>query len=170
MNKKIILVAVLLLAIVVTFAACKDREDDYKVDHTVTLENGDVVDVYEDEEGEQFVTNVDGDKIPVTSDVDGFYDNVEDLITETTTKKSENKTEKDEKDSSTTTTTKKDESTSSADKEEPTSKVEDDTTSTTEKVEEKPTEEQSTESQSISIGNSGGSDSISWEDIKNPKP
>ncbi len=162
MNKKIILVAVLLLAIVVTFAACKDREDDYKVDHTVTLANGDVIDVYEDEDGENFVTNVDGDKIPVTTDVDGFYDNIEDLITETTTKKSENKNEKD---SSTTTTTKKDESTSSNEKEEPSSKV-DDTTSTTDKTEEKPTDEQTSAPSGVEIGNDGNKGgSIAWDDI-----
>lgn len=155
MNKKIIAVAVMLLAVVVVFAACK-KDDDYKVDYTVTLENGDVVDVYEDENGENFVTNVEGDKIPVTSDPDGFMDKIDDLITETTTKKSD-KNDKEDKSSTTTSTTapnKDDE------KDEPSSTEKDEPSSTQQP-------EESTSKQSgVEIGNDtnkGGS--IDWDDI-----
>ncbi len=162
MSKKIIAVAVMLLALVVVFTACK-KEPEYKVDHTVKLDNGDIVEVYEDEDGEQFVTNVDGDKIPVTSDPDGFMDKIEDLITETTTKKAD-KNDKEDKNSTTTTTAPnkdngKDEPSSDA-KDEPSSTEKDEPSST-----EKP--EESTSKQSgVEIGNDknqGGS--IDWDDI-----
>lgn len=112
----------MLLAIVVVFAACK-KDDDYKVDYTVTLNNGDTVEVYENEDGENFVTNVDGDEIPVTTDKDGYYDDIEVLITETTTKKSDKTTEADKNDEI---VIKPSES-----KTEPSSKNDDDSTSTT---------------------------------------
>lgn len=161
MNKKIIAVAIMLLAVVVVFAACK-KEPDYKVDYTVTLENGDVVDVYEDENGENFVTNVDGDKIPVTSDPDGFMDKIEDLITETTTKKSD-KNDKDKNSTTSTTAPNKDnekDEPSSTEKDEPSSTDKNESSST-----QKP--EESTSKQSgVEIGNDtnkGGS--IDWDDI-----
>ena len=123
----------------------------------------DIVEVYEDEDGENFVTNVDGDKIPVTSDPDGFYDSIADLITETTTKKSDN----NDKNSTTSTTApnkdnEKDEP-SSNDKEEPSSNDKEEPSSTNK-------EEPTSETTTVAIGNSGGGDSISWEDIVNPKP
>ena len=164
MNKKIIAVAMLLLAVVVVFAACK-KEPDYKVDHTVKLENGDVVEVYEDEDGENFVTNVEGDKIPVTTDKDGFMDRIEDLITETTTKKSD-KSDKEDKSSTTTSTTapnkdnEKDEPASN-EKDEPSSNEKDEPSSS-----EKNEEPSSSESSGVEIGsdtNKGGS--IDWDDI-----
>lgn len=174
MNKKIIAVAMLLLAVVVVFAACK-KDDDYKVDHTVTLENGDIVEIYEDEDGENFVTNLEGDKIPVTSDPDGFYDSIADLITETTTKKSD-KNDKDDKNSTTTSTTapNKDndkEEPSSNDKDEPsTNDKEEPSSNDKEEPSSTNKEEPTSETTTVAIGNSGGGDSISWEDIVNPKP
>lgn len=157
MNKKIIAIAIMLLAVVVVFAACK-KDDDYKVDHTVKLENGDIVEVYEDEDGEQFVTNVDGDKIPVTTDKDGFFDNIEDLITETTTKKSDKTTEADK---SSTTTTEKPADDKDEEKDKPSTSNKNDEPSSTEKKED-PTSATS----GIEIGddaNKGGS--IDWDDI-----
>lgn len=168
MNKKIIAVALVLLTFVVVFTACKS-EPDYKVDYTVTLENGDVVDVYEDENGENFVTNVEGDKIPLTSDENGFMDSIEDLITETTTKKSD-KNDKDKTSTTSTTAPNKDnekDEPSSTDKNEPSS-TDKNEPSSTEKDEptsaNKPTE--TTTKGSVEIGsdtNKGGS--IDWDDI-----
>ncbi len=81
MNKKIILMVALMLTLVVVFAACK--KDEYKEAGGTTV--GPELEASSDEYG-YFVTNVDGDRIPVTSDSDGFYDNLEDLITATTEK------------------------------------------------------------------------------------
>ncbi|MBR5202342.1 MAG: hypothetical protein IKW45_03670 [Clostridia bacterium] len=109
MSKKIIAVAILMLAIVVVFAACK--KDDYEVSYTIPGDNGDVIEVYKDENGNEFVTNANGDKIPVTTDKDGFYDDITALITETTTKANKDNTTtttKADKDNTTTSTTKAD--------------------------------------------------------------
>ena len=144
MSKKIIAASLLMLAIVVLFAACK--KDDYEVSFTVPMEDGEVITVYKDDEGNEFVTNVEGDKIPVTTDKDGFYDDITSLVTETTTKKQDNtttSTTKADKDNTTTSTTK-------ADK---------DNTTT------KPTE--TTTNKPISIeGATEKQDSISWQEIK----
>lgn len=122
MSKKIIAIVVLMLALVFVFAACKKEE--YKVSHTVPVENGEVIEVYEDEDGNEFVTNMDGDKIPVTTGADGSMDNVEDLVTETTTKKSGTTT-------TTTTTTTEPPTSDSGDSEKPTSTTTTTTTETT---------------------------------------
>ena len=106
MSKKIIVAALLLVAVAVVFSACK--KDDYEVSYTVPVEDGEAITVYKDNEGNEFVTNVDGDKIPVTTDKDGFYDDITSLVTETTTKKQDNTTTtttKQDKDNTTTTTT-----------------------------------------------------------------
>ena len=138
MSKKIIAVSLLMLAVVVLFAACK--KDDYEVSFTVPMDDGEVITVYKDEDGEEFVTNVDGDKIPVTTDKDGFYDDITSLVTQTTTT-----TTKADKDNSTTSTTK-------ADK--------DNTTTTTEP-------DETTTKKPITIDGTGGKqDSISWQEIK----
>lgn len=138
MSKKIIAVSLLMLAVIVLFAACK--KDDYEVSFTVPVEDGEVITVYKDEDGEEFVTNVDGDKIPVTTDKDGFYDDITSLVTQTTTT-----TTKADKDNSTTSTTK-------ADK--------DNTTTTTEP-------DETTTRKPITIDGTGGKqDSISWQEIK----
>ena len=150
MSKKIIAVSVLMLAIVVLFAACK--KDDYEVSFTVPMEDGEVITVYQDDEGNEFVTNVDGDKIPVTTDKDGFYDDITSLVTQTTTT-----TTKADKNNSTTSTTKadKDNTTTST-----TKPADDDTTTTTKKP-----VETTTKKITIDSG-SGKQDSISWQDIK----
>ena len=138
MSKKIIAVSVLMLAIVVLFAACK--KDDYEVSFTVPMEDGEVITVYQDDEGNEFVTNVDGDKIPVTTDKDGFYDDITSLVTQTTTT-----TTKADKNNTTTSTTKP---------------ADDDTTTTTKKP-----DETTTNKITIDSG-SGKQDSISWQEIK----
>ncbi|MBO5944716.1 MAG: hypothetical protein J6Q50_05425 [Clostridia bacterium] len=97
MSKKIIVAALLLMAVAVVFSACK--KDDYELSYTVPVEDGDVIEVFKDKEGNEFVTNVDGDKIPVTTDKDGFYDDITSLVTQTTTT-----TTKADKDNTTTTT------------------------------------------------------------------
>lgn len=83
MNKKIIAIVALMLVLVFVFAACKKEE--YKPSYTVPVGDGEVIEVYEDEDGSEFVTNMDGDKIPLTTDKDGFMDDVKDLVTATTT-------------------------------------------------------------------------------------
>lgn len=156
MNKKIIAVAVLLLSVVVVFAACK-KNTEYKVAYTVTLENGDVVEVYEEENGEKFVTNVDGDKIPVTTDADGFYDSIEALITETT-KPADKNNASDKNNTSSTPADNKDKPSSNNDKEPVSSDNKNESSSSK--------EDTSSEASSIQIGsdkNQGGS--IDWNDI-----
>ena len=151
MSKKIIAVSVLMLAIVVLFAACK--KDDYEVSFTVPMEDGEVITVYQDDEGNEFVTNVDGDKIPVTTDKDGFYDDITSLVTETTTKKQDNtttSTTKPDKDNTTTTTTNPDKDNTTT----TTNPDKDDTTTTT--------------GAQVIIGEgSGKQDSVDWKDIVN---
>ena len=150
MSKKIIAVSVLMLAIVVLFAACK--KDDYEVSFTVPMEDGEVITVYQDDEGNEFVTNVDGDKIPVTTDKDGFYDDITSLVTQTTTT-----TTKADKNNTTTSTTKADKDNTTTTTTKP---ADDDTTTTTQK----PVE---TTTKKITIdGGSGKQDSISWQEIK----
>ena len=148
MSKKIIAASLLMLAIVVLFAACK--KDDYEVSFTVPVEDGEVITVFKDDEGNEFVTNVDGDKIPVTTDKDGFYDDITSLVTQTTTT-----TTKADKNNTTTSTTKadKDNTTTS------TTKADKDNSST------KPTE--TTTNKPISIDDTTKKqDSISWQEIK----
>ena len=97
MNKKILVVSVIILALTVVLTACKGKdykptdekpENTDKVVGTVpyTDEQGSEIDitVYEDETGEKYVTNTQGDKIPMTTDSNGFSDDVGSLITQTT--------------------------------------------------------------------------------------
>lgn len=149
MTKKIALAVVLLLAVTVLFAACKKEE--YKVSHTVPV-GSTVVDVYEDKDGNEYVTNVDGDMIPVTTDAEGFFDSIEDLLTETTTKKNKN----DKTTTTTTTTTTQqnpsNDGSTTTTKQDP---ANDDTTTTTQK-------------QEIVIDSQNKTpDSITWDEIVN---
>lgn len=97
MNKKIFVVSAIILALTVVLTACKGKdykptdekpENTDKVVGTVpyTDEQGSEIDitVYEDETGEKYVTNIQGDKIPMTTDSNGFSDDVGSLITQTT--------------------------------------------------------------------------------------
>ncbi len=159
MNKKIIAIAVLLLAVVVVFAACK-KEPEYKVDYTVQLENGEIVEVYENEDGENFVTNVDGDEIPVTTDVDGFHDDIKDLVTATTDPDAEKTTNK-------TTTSTTDKQTSTTTTKAPVDNDETSTEKPTDNNTEKPTESttESTTQQEIQFGTGSSDSSIEADDI-----
>ena len=156
MSKKIIVAALLVLAVTVLFAACK--KDEYVLSHTVPAETG-AINVFEDKDGNEFVTNTDGDLIPVTTDKDGFLDDVEDLITATTdpSKKPSKKPVINEnstapKSSTTTTTTTSPSSTTTTT--EPSSA--DDDTSTTET-----TTESTTKKKPVIVNG----DSIDWNDI-----
>ena len=148
MSNKIIVAALLLVAVAVVFSACK--KDDYEVSFTVPVEDGEPITVFKDNEGNEFVTNVDGDKIPVTTDKDGFYDDITSLVTETTTKKQDNTTTttKPNKDNTTTTTT---------------SPNKDNTTTT------KPDKDNTTTTTGapVQIGGEGHQDSVDWKDIVN---
>ena len=155
MSKKIIAAALLVLAVTVLFAACK--KDEYVLSHTVPAETG-VINVFEDKDGNEFVTNTDGDLIPVTTDKDGFLDDVEDLIPATTdpSKKPSKKPVINEnstapKTSTTTTTTSPSSTTTTT---EPSSV--DDDTSTTET-----TTESTTKKKPVIVNG----DSIDWNDI-----
>ncbi len=155
MTKKIIIASILILAVAIIFTACK--KDDYEVSFTVPMENGEDITVFQDEDGNEFVTNTDGDKIPVTTDDEGFYDDITSLITETTTKKSSsNKTTTTTKpaDDKTTTTT--------------TTKPADDKTTTTTT---KPADDKTTTTTTVPDINFGDKnktdDSVEWSDIVN---
>ena len=156
MSKKIIAVALLVLAVTVLFAACKKEE--YEVSHTIQVGTT-TVDVYQDSEGNEFVTNVDGDMIPMTTDAEGFYENIEDLFTETTTKKNKN-------DKTTTTTTKP--STTTTTTTEPASgetPSQNSTTTTTTTTTTNTTT--TTEKVDIQVGSGNTKeDIIKWEDIR----
>lgn len=159
MSKKIIVVAILMLAIVVFFAACK--KDNYDVSYTIPGENGEIVEVYVDEDGNEFITNVDGDRIPVTTDKDGFYDDITALVTQTTVK--------DDKDNTTTSTTKADNSTTTTTKANKdnttTTKADKDNITTTTKYSDST---ESTSKKPITITDDAPvkEDSISWQEIK----
>ncbi len=147
MNKKIIAVAILMLAIVVVFAACK--KDGYEVSYTVPGENGEVIEIYKDKDGNEFVTNANGDKIPVTTDKDGFYDDVAALITQTTAPANTGK-------GNTTTTTKADANNTTT----TTTKADKDNSTTPSQPAE------STTGKQITIDETPGQeDSISWQEI-----
>lgn len=83
MNKKYIAVFCVLILMVSVFAACK-KDDLEKTDEVGGTKSSEIS---TEENGEQYVTNVDGDKIPVTTDEKGNYDKIEDLVTQTTTKR-----------------------------------------------------------------------------------
>lgn len=83
MNKKIIAVSLTLLLMVVAFAACKGGGEEPASDTTYSYTKFGDIDVTVDGNGNLFVTNPDGDQIPVTSSKDGFYDDIKDLLTET---------------------------------------------------------------------------------------
>ena len=96
MNKKILLISALLLILTVALTACKSKtygptnnpaseEDTDKVVQTVTVtgEDGGVtnIEIFEDEDGEKYITNVDGEKVPLTTDDQGFADDIGFLVT-----------------------------------------------------------------------------------------
>ena len=142
MNKKIIAAALAILAVAVLFAACK-KDDPEKTGNTNVKDE-----VTVDENGDMYVTNVDGDKIPVTTDEDGFYDDIEALKTETTTNKSSESSTRQPSSSA---------SSENGEKETGSSKPTESESSG---------ESESSSSSGIQVGTgSGKQDSVSWQEI-----
>lgn len=83
MNKKIIAVALLILMISVVFISCGKKRDWEKDDTTAAPSETTSIEYTTDESGEKFVTNINGELIPVTTGKDGSVEFYEDLITKT---------------------------------------------------------------------------------------
>lgn len=155
MSKKILLVSAIILILTVVLTACKGKnydkteENTDKVVQTVTVTGKDggvtTVEVYEDTSGDQYITNVDGEKIPLTTDEQGFFDDIGYIVTSKPSNNNNNPT-------------------SPSDTDKPTG----DTNPSSSAPENSSSEESSTGS-GIVIGSSVKQDSIQWDDIKNPK-
>ena len=78
MKKSIIAVALALVAMATLMTACKKNEDFKEKPNTDNK-----IEYSTDENGDLFITNVNGEKIPVTTDKDGYADMYEDLVTKT---------------------------------------------------------------------------------------
>lgn len=83
MNKRIIAVALLILMISVVFISCGKKRDWEKDDTTAAPSETTSIEYTTDESGEKFVTNINGELIPVTTGKDGSVEFYEDLITKT---------------------------------------------------------------------------------------
>lgn len=83
MNKKIIVVALLILMISVVFISCGKKRDWEKDDTTAAPSETTSIEYTTDESGEKFVTNINGELIPVTTGKDGSVEFYDDLITKT---------------------------------------------------------------------------------------
>lgn len=92
MQKKILVIALCLLAVVFLTVACnknKEQDNDYvPIDYTT------------DEAGEKYVTNIYGDLIPVTTSKDGGMELIDDLITKTKEQAEREKSEIDKENQS----------------------------------------------------------------------
>ncbi len=96
MSKKLIIAVALLLVAAVVLCACENKK--YTQVDKVTGDNGEEIIIYEDEEGSKYVDNKDGEKVPVTSDPDGFYDNLTSIVDQSTTEATDDNTENSESD------------------------------------------------------------------------
>lgn len=83
MNKKIIAVALLILMISVVFISCGKKRSWEKDDTTAAPSETTSIEYTTNESGEKFVTNINGELIPVTTGKDGSVEFYEDLITKT---------------------------------------------------------------------------------------
>lgn len=83
MNKKIIAVALLILMISVVFISCGKKRSWEKDDTTSAPSETTSIEYTTNESGEKFVTNINGELIPVTTGKDGSVEFYEDLITKT---------------------------------------------------------------------------------------
>ena len=83
MNKKIIAVALLILMISVVFISCGKKRSWEKDDTTAAPYETTSIEYTTNESGEKFVTNINGELIPVTTGKDGSVEFYEDLITKT---------------------------------------------------------------------------------------
>lgn len=90
MKKSIIAVALALVAMATLMTACKKNEDFKEKPNTDNK-----VEYSTDENGDLFITNVNGEKIPVTTDKDGYAEMYEDLITKTAAQVAKDKEKKD---------------------------------------------------------------------------
>lgn len=159
MNKKILLISAVILTLTVVLTACKGKnkvpdkiDNTDKVVQTVPVTNKDGttinVEIFEDSSGDKYITNVDGDKIPLTTDNDGFNDDIGYLVTSKPAP-----TNSSNSDSST--------GNNSSNPVNPTNDQPSSSSSST-------APEGSTDS-GITIGQSGKQDSISWDEILHPK-
>lgn len=93
MQKKILIIALCLLAVVFLTVACnknKEPDKDYvPIDYTIG------------EDGEKYVTNIYGDLIPVTTSKDGGMELIDDLITKTKEQAEKEKSEIDKENQAT---------------------------------------------------------------------
>lgn len=83
MNKKIIAVALLILMVSVVFISCGKKRSWEKDDTTSAPSETTSIEYTTNESGEKFVTNINGELIPVTTGKDGSVEFYEDLITKT---------------------------------------------------------------------------------------
>lgn len=88
MKRSIIAVALALVTMATLMTACKKNED-FKENPNSKVEYS------TDENGDLFITNVNGEKIPVTTDKDGYAEMYEDLITKTAAQVAKDKEKKD---------------------------------------------------------------------------
>lgn len=160
MNKKIFIIAAIILALTVALTACKSKKDDPaneentdKVVQTVTVtgKDGGVtnVEIYEDASGDRYITNVEGTKIPLTTDDQGFSDDIGYLVTSKPATESNSAKPTDNKPTG---------------NDNPTGSTQPSSSS-----EENSTAPENSTGGGIVIGSGGQQDSISWDEIKNPK-
>ena len=82
MKKTIIAIALVIVIICVVFTACKSKTDGE--DTTTTLPESTTAEVFTDSDsGEMYVTNKDGERIPITTGLNGEMEFVEDLVSKT---------------------------------------------------------------------------------------
>ena len=79
MKKTIIAIAVIIVIVCVMLCACGTKKGDEETTTTLTAE----IEVLTEENGEKYVTNKDGEHIPVTTSLDGAVDLYDDLVTKT---------------------------------------------------------------------------------------
>lgn len=90
MKKSIIAGALALVAMATLMTACKKNEDFKEKPNTDNK-----IEYSTDENGDLFITNVNGEKIPVTTDKDGYAEMYEDLITKTAAQVAKDKEKKE---------------------------------------------------------------------------
>lgn len=90
MKKSIIVVALALVAVATLMTACKKNEDFKEKPNTDNK-----VEYSTDENGDLFITNVNGEKIPVTTDKNGYAEMYEDLVTKTAAQVAKDKEKKE---------------------------------------------------------------------------
>ena len=90
MKKSIIDVALALVAMATLMTACKKNEDFKEKPNTDNK-----IEYSTDENGDLFITNVNGEKIPVTTDKDGYAEMYEDLVTKTAAQVAKDKEKKE---------------------------------------------------------------------------